>query len=77
MPSAGVARVLGQGPAVLAARHVRQQPGSQLSYSAAGFNSGDPAGEPAHEALERLLPAGRDYAGVRGRRVIICCPHNT
>lgn len=72
----GIADVLGQGPAVLA-REVRQQPGDQAPHPAAGFNSGKPARDPAHQALECFLPVSRHYAGVRGRRMIIGCPHNT
>ncbi|GEB57223.1 hypothetical protein GCM10017674_60950 [Streptomyces gardneri] len=72
----GVADVLGQGPAVLA-RQVRQQPGDQPPHPAAGFNSGEPARDPTHQALECFLPVSRNYAGVRARHVIIGCPHNT
>src|SRR5215510_13528126 len=52
---------LGDRPAVLA-RKVRQQPGYQVPQPATGLNPREPTRYPAHQDLERLLPAGRVYA---------------
>jgi hypothetical protein len=65
---------LGDRPAVLA-RQVRQQPEYQLADAAAGFDPGEPSRDQAHQAhqaLERLLPAGRVYAVTCGHRMIVC-----
>jgi hypothetical protein len=53
---------LGDRPAVLA-RKVRQQPEYQIPHPATGLNPREPARYPAHQDLERLLPAGSVYAG--------------
>jgi hypothetical protein len=45
-------------------------PEHQLTDPTAGFDSGEPARDLAHQALERLLPAGRVYAVTCGHRVI-------
>jgi hypothetical protein len=62
---------LGDCPAVLA-RQVRQQPEHQFPRSASGFDPREPSRYPAHQALERLLPAGRVYPATCGHRVIVC-----
>ena len=61
----------GDGPAVLA-RQVRQQSEHQLPDPEPGFDPCEPSRYPAHQALERLLPAGRVYAVASGHRVIVC-----
>jgi hypothetical protein len=62
---------LGDGPAVLAGQ-IREQAEHQPPYRAAGFNPGELARDPVHQALECLLPAGRVYPVTRGHRMIIC-----
>jgi hypothetical protein len=59
----------GDRPAVLA-RQVRQQPQYQGPHPAPGLHPREPARYPAHQDLERLLPAGRVYAVTRGHRKI-------
>ena len=49
---------------------VRHQPEYQGPHPAPGFHPREPARYPAHQDLERLLPAGRVYAVTRGHRKI-------
>lgn len=64
----------GDGPAVLA-QQVRQQPQHQVPHAAPGFDAGEPVRDAAHQALERLLPAGGVYAVPCGR--VIGCLHTS
>ncbi len=79
MPHAGrtcVTGMLGDRPAVLP-REVGKQAEHERPRPATRLHSGEPARHLGHQALECLLPNSRHYAGVRGGRVIIGCPHNT
>ncbi|MDH6130421.1 hypothetical protein P3T39_007414 [Kitasatospora sp. GP82] len=51
---------------------VRQQPKHQLLYPTPGLDPREPPRDPAHQALERLLPTGRVYAVTCGHRMIFC-----
>lgn len=67
----GLPGPLGDAPAVLP-RQVRQQPQHEVPHPAPGLNTSEPTRYPAHQGLERLLPAGRVYAVTSGHRVIVC-----
>jgi mRNA interferase MazF len=60
-------------PAALA-RQIRQRAQHQALGPEAGFDPREPPGCPAHQANERLLPAGRVYAVTCGHRAYACRP---
>lgn len=72
----GIARVFGQGPAVLP-RQVGQQAQDQCRCTAARFDPGEPSRDTARQLIEHRPPSGRHYAVARGHRLIFLCRHNS
>lgn len=50
---------------------LRQPPQHQIPYPTPEFNPGEPAGYPAHQALEGFLPASGVHAVTSGHRKIV------
>ncbi|MGY4388372.1 hypothetical protein ACVWXB_001671 [Streptomyces sp. TE12347] len=72
----GVARVLGQRPAVLPWQ-VRQQAQHQRLCVAAWFDPREPARDTARQLVEHRPPPGRHYAVTCGHRLIFVGRHNS